>query len=189
MKLQVNLFYKSQPIPVPLLPAHRSEPLAHQKHTLRFLSEGGCGYRHQAVPILHGNPIFVDENKRTAVIFSNHYLISKGQGLFVIPESHVPELKRLLQEPAQWPDSGIHAHQMLADILKYWGTFAFFYGRKFPNLFQRAHRARQKTAVTLNLCGCGMCYPGYCPAAPYVLTPVYIGARDAQMGRFLAFVF
>lgn len=40
--------------------------------------------------------IFNDGNKRAAVIFANHYLISKGSGLLVIPESHVPEFKRLL---------------------------------------------------------------------------------------------
>ena len=40
--------------------------------------------------------IFNDGNKRAAVIFANHYLISKGGGLLVIPESHVPEFKRLL---------------------------------------------------------------------------------------------
>lgn len=40
--------------------------------------------------------IFNDGNKRAAVIFANHYLISKGSGLLVIPESHVPEFKQLL---------------------------------------------------------------------------------------------
>lgn len=30
------------------------------------------------------------------MIFANHYMISKGQRLIVIPESHVPEFKRLL---------------------------------------------------------------------------------------------
>ena len=40
--------------------------------------------------------IFNDGNKRAAIIFANHYLISKGGGLLVIPESHVPEFKRLL---------------------------------------------------------------------------------------------
>lgn len=40
--------------------------------------------------------VFNDGNKRAAVIFANHYLIAKGQGLLVIPESHVPEFKRLL---------------------------------------------------------------------------------------------
>ena len=40
--------------------------------------------------------IFNDGNKRASVIFANHYMISKGQGLIVIPESYVPEFKRLL---------------------------------------------------------------------------------------------
>ena len=40
--------------------------------------------------------VFNDGNKRAAVIFANHYMISKGQGLIVIPEGHVPEFKRLL---------------------------------------------------------------------------------------------
>lgn len=40
--------------------------------------------------------IFNDGNKRTAVIFANHYLISKGAGLIVIPEHEVGEFKKLL---------------------------------------------------------------------------------------------
>jgi Fic family protein len=40
--------------------------------------------------------IFNDGNKRAAVIFANHYLISKGEGLIVIPEKEVPEFKKLL---------------------------------------------------------------------------------------------
>ena len=40
--------------------------------------------------------IFNDGNKRASVIFANHSMISKGQGLIVIPENHVPEFKRLL---------------------------------------------------------------------------------------------
>ena len=40
--------------------------------------------------------IFNDGNKRAAVIVANHYMISHGQGLLVIPESVVPEFKRLL---------------------------------------------------------------------------------------------
>ncbi len=40
--------------------------------------------------------IFTDGNKRASVILANHYLISQGQGLLVIPESHVPDFKRLL---------------------------------------------------------------------------------------------
>ncbi|MBR5960510.1 MAG: Fic family protein [Clostridia bacterium] len=40
--------------------------------------------------------IFIDGNKRSAVIWANHYLIAHGQGLLVIPEEHVPEFKQLL---------------------------------------------------------------------------------------------
>ena len=40
--------------------------------------------------------IFNDGNKRAAVIFANHYLISHGSGMLVIPERVVPEFKRLL---------------------------------------------------------------------------------------------
>ena len=40
--------------------------------------------------------IFIDGNKRAAVIFANHYMISHGLGLLVIPEKEVSEFKRLL---------------------------------------------------------------------------------------------
>ena len=40
--------------------------------------------------------IFMDGNKRASVIFANHYLISHGGGVLVIPEKEVPEFKRLL---------------------------------------------------------------------------------------------
>lgn len=40
--------------------------------------------------------VFQDGNKRAAVIFANHYLISKGAGLLVIPESDVPQFRELL---------------------------------------------------------------------------------------------
>lgn len=50
--------------------------------------------------------IFNDGNKRAAVIFANHYLISKGGGLLVIPESHVPEFKRLLVSYYEGRDDG-----------------------------------------------------------------------------------
>ena len=42
--------------------------------------------------------VFLNGNKRASVIFANHYLISHGQGLLVIPEEHVPEFKRKLVE-------------------------------------------------------------------------------------------
>lgn len=50
--------------------------------------------------------IFNDGNKRAAVIFANHYLIAKGGGLLVIPESHVPEFKRLLVAYYEDRDTG-----------------------------------------------------------------------------------
>ena len=40
--------------------------------------------------------IFIDGNKRTAVIFANHYLISKAKGLIVIPNEKVEDYKKLL---------------------------------------------------------------------------------------------
>ena len=40
--------------------------------------------------------VFTDGNKRASVIFANHYLISHGQGLLVIPEKEVPQFKKLL---------------------------------------------------------------------------------------------
>lgn len=42
--------------------------------------------------------IFNDGNKRASVIFANHFLISQGEGLIVIPEKEVPEFKKLLVE-------------------------------------------------------------------------------------------
>ena len=40
--------------------------------------------------------IFIDGNKRTSVIFSNHYLISKGRGIIAIPAELTEEFKDLL---------------------------------------------------------------------------------------------
>ena len=40
--------------------------------------------------------IFTDGNKRTAIILANHYLISKGKGLLVVPFELVSEFKKLL---------------------------------------------------------------------------------------------
>ena len=42
--------------------------------------------------------MFIDGNKRTSVIFANHFLISKGKGLIVIPVSKVEKYKKLLIE-------------------------------------------------------------------------------------------
>ena len=40
--------------------------------------------------------VFIDGNKRTSVIYSNHYLISKGKGIIAIPAKLTQEFKDLL---------------------------------------------------------------------------------------------
>jgi len=40
--------------------------------------------------------VFIDGNKRTSIIFANHYMIKNGEGLLVVPESEVEEFKSLL---------------------------------------------------------------------------------------------
>ena len=40
--------------------------------------------------------VFIDGNKRTSVIYSNHYLISKGKGIIAIPAELAEEFKDLL---------------------------------------------------------------------------------------------
>ena len=40
--------------------------------------------------------VFIDGNKRTAIILANHYLVSKGKGILVIPYNKVSEFKKLL---------------------------------------------------------------------------------------------
>ena len=64
--------------------------------------------------------IFNDGNKRAAVIFANHYLISKGEGFIAIPENEVPEFKRLLVTYYEDKDSG-----EIAEFIKTkcWRTF------------------------------------------------------------------
>lgn len=50
--------------------------------------------------------IFNDGNKRASVIFANHYLISQGAGMLIIPEKEVPEFKRLLVSYYEDKDKG-----------------------------------------------------------------------------------
>ena len=40
--------------------------------------------------------VFIDGNKRTSVIYSNHYLISRGKGIIVIPSELTKQFKDLL---------------------------------------------------------------------------------------------
>ena len=56
--------------------------------------------------------IFLDGNKRASVIFANHYLISHGKGLLVIPEHKVPEFKKLLVEYYEGEDLQVIASFM-----------------------------------------------------------------------------
>ena len=64
--------------------------------------------------------IFNDGNKRTAVIFANHFLIANGGGLLVIPEACVPEFKQRLVEYYETDDDGA-----ISDFMKEkcWKTF------------------------------------------------------------------
>lgn len=63
--------------------------------------------------------IFIDGNKRTSVIFANHYLIAHGGGFLVIPEKEVPEFKKLLVKYYEGDDESV-----IATFIKYncWQT-------------------------------------------------------------------
>lgn len=60
--------------------------------------------------------IFIDGNKRTAVIFANHLLISKAKGLIVIPNDKVEEYKKLLISYYEGKDE-----KSIKDFLKKFG--------------------------------------------------------------------
>jgi hypothetical protein len=64
--------------------------------------------------------IFNDGNKRASVIFANHYLISKGGGMIVIPESEVPTFKLMLVAYYEDKDNGEILEFMKT---KCWKTF------------------------------------------------------------------
>ena len=53
--------------------------------------------------------IFLNGNKRASVIFANHYLIAHGGGFLVIPESEVPEFKKLLVKYYEGEDPSVIA--------------------------------------------------------------------------------
>ena len=40
--------------------------------------------------------MFIDGNKRTSIIYANHYLIGKGKGIIVVPVEKIDEYKSLL---------------------------------------------------------------------------------------------
>ena len=60
--------------------------------------------------------IFIDGNKRTAVLFANHLLISKAKGLIVIPNEKVEEYKKLLISYYEGKDE-----KSIKDFLKKFG--------------------------------------------------------------------
>ena len=64
--------------------------------------------------------VFIDGNKRAAVIFANHFLIAHGQGSLVIPEVHVAEFKKVLVAYYEGENAGIIT-AFLKD--KCWKTF------------------------------------------------------------------
>lgn len=57
--------------------------------------------------------VFLDGNKRAAVIFANHYLIAHGGGFLVIPEKKVPQFKQLLVRYYEGEDISV-----IADFMK-----------------------------------------------------------------------
>ena len=66
--------------------------------------------------------IFLDGNKRAAVIFANHYLIAHGGGFLVIPEKEVPEFKRLLVRYYEGEDTEVIGTFMKERCWKTMGT-------------------------------------------------------------------
>lgn len=62
--------------------------------------------------------IFNDGNKRASVIFANHYLISQGGGMLIIPENNVPEFKRLLIAYYEGKDNGAIVDFMKKECVK-----------------------------------------------------------------------
>ena len=61
-----------------------------------FATVHNVGMIHTFMIILPETQIYNDGNKRTAVIFANHYLISKGKGLLVVDYNKVSEFKKYL---------------------------------------------------------------------------------------------
>ncbi len=62
--------------------------------------------------------IFIDGNKRAAVIFANHFLIAAGKGLLIIPEAFVPKFKKLLIRYYEDSDNGALFNFIKANCLK-----------------------------------------------------------------------
>jgi hypothetical protein len=79
------------------------------KETLEELLSGKASAEETAIALClycMKAQLFNDGNKRAAVIFANHYLISHGAGMLIIPEKDVPEFKRLLVAYYEGKDEG-----------------------------------------------------------------------------------
>ncbi len=59
-------------------------------------SEEGIDLAIELVLYVMKKQLFLDGNKRTAIIFANHYLISHALGLLVVPSEEVDEYKKVL---------------------------------------------------------------------------------------------
>jgi len=77
------------PMPIELDVKERIAEIAHASKPAVDVAIGLCLYCMKT-------QVFNDGNKRASVIFANHYLIGKGEGLLVIPEGEVNEFKQLL---------------------------------------------------------------------------------------------
>lgn len=62
--------------------------------------------------------IFNDGNKRASVIFANHYLISQGKGMLIIPEKYVSDFKQKLVHYYEGNDNGEIIQFMIKNCIK-----------------------------------------------------------------------
>lgn len=79
------------------------------KNTLKSIQEENVTYMTAIKLCLYcmKTQVFIDGNKRTAVIFANHYLISHGLGLLIIRSELVPRFKQFLIEYYEERNSNI----------------------------------------------------------------------------------
>jgi hypothetical protein len=61
--------------------------------------------------------LFLDGNKRTAIIFANHILISHGLGIIAIPDDKVPTYKKLLVDYYEGQDESIIRSFLISECL------------------------------------------------------------------------
>lgn len=77
------------PMPIEFVVKEKIEEILNRNEAVIDIAIDLCLYCMKA-------QIFNDGNKRASVIFANHLLISRGEGLLVIPESKVSSFKKLL---------------------------------------------------------------------------------------------